>query len=1380
MKKIVTLLVACALTTQSIGGVIAGAEGENEQTMSIGEIMPKNESAGESENEEIKNEENEKITELNETEDSDNNKEKAVDENDAAQEKNEENSSEDEETKLEEADKNDEKAETEVESEKENEDRPVLMSTPIESSFVKGAGSYTFDNEPEFDDWKCPDGKISFAPAVDATGNGGGSIKFEYITKTHPSQNQIKASIPLSTLYSDIAYGECYTVSCKVKGERVKNGAKAYINISSQLNTDQFYPIGLPKSGGTAIGSEWETISLDFIYSSVLGNLEIMFPDGLSKQNDAANYDIYYIDDIKLEKHDTIDPYAEAKGWLKRYSGENVLKVSEKSIDLSETNSLMQTGDKQQIIAYTVSGSEVGEPAGNTKREKTALDGFSFKSSEESVATVDDNGIITAVSDGYTFITASKGTDSAKFLLTVVDNISAEENYVLSETSNYFGKIKDFTGMRDYIYMSFLGSNNYSYAKNATAMNVKTPHVASFKVYDPGTSAFDMNVYYGNYDKNVLWGGTSNQWYDTSYRWSKPDNGFEGTARHAGWHQVALVVDYPTEHSAADGYMACAVYVDGTKVVYKTGGTKDGNYEFETSPWKNELEFYLRDKGLIKEAYVVKCGNDFTLESVTPQSRTDIDVNQSFVFEFSNPIDKTTVDENVVFTDGKQEIPATVTAEGKRLTVTPEYPLEREDTYTVTLKKDLAAEPKVSAVTGNMGADRNFIFTAEKYPLSCTVLQLFGKNMKVELKNNTNESKDAYCVISFYKDNACADVAVREVNFPKNSAELILKNLTTDKITDYKYEIAVYDKNSDGSIGKLLSKPEMKDGIRETLTTDISPKNETRITAGYNSDKGIVEITGYSKTKRSGLPVLVNIRKKGADNTIKNIIRTEAVKTGKNGEVNYNFKLKADDEKERYTVTVAMPFEDTVYEREFNYIDLTEARAYLKQIDNASTNAAVAATDIFNPEKDPFCILDSSFNDLKNKDLLYGAILENKPYADRASDVVSYFKSIYTNALDMNISIWGNEQDCIDDIRENHSNEYWNIKENEAYKTFFEKFGAVQQKNVVGKLKNAKKFADISEIFYLEVIREDITNQSSYSTVYSTLAKYNDIHKINYSVYNELSETKKISVAEKFQKAIGTITSVKELKSTFETYAENEKETKGGNSGESGNSGNSGGSGSKSSGGSYSGTPVGNPEISTKIPDWYEDAKNSASAKIFDDLDSAAWAEESINKLYKLGAISGKTEKLFDPNASIKREELCKIVAAAFKLEKNEEAGAMNFADVGRGQWYTEYVELCYQNGVINGIDDNTFGVGRTVTREEIATILVRAAEAVGKSLDYYFTIFPFADEDEISDWAKKNVHVLRECMIINGVGDGRFAPKDNVTRAQAAKMIAGILDFNY
>jgi len=47
-----------------------------------------------------------------------------------------------------------------------------------------------------------------------------------------------------------------------------------------------------------------------------------------------------------------------------------------------------------------------------------------------------------------------------------------------------------------------------------------------------------------------------------------------------------------------------------------------------------------------------------------------------------------------------------------------------------------------------------------------------------------------------------------------------------------------------------------------------------------------------------------------------------------------------------------------------------------------------------------------------------------------------------------------------------------------------------------------------------------------------------------------------------------------------------------------------------------------------------------------------------------------------------------------------------------------------------------------------------------------------FEDYDEIADYSKTAVDYMYQKGIINGIGDGMFAPKNNVTRVQVAKML--------
>ena len=52
-----------------------------------------------------------------------------------------------------------------------------------------------------------------------------------------------------------------------------------------------------------------------------------------------------------------------------------------------------------------------------------------------------------------------------------------------------------------------------------------------------------------------------------------------------------------------------------------------------------------------------------------------------------------------------------------------------------------------------------------------------------------------------------------------------------------------------------------------------------------------------------------------------------------------------------------------------------------------------------------------------------------------------------------------------------------------------------------------------------------------------------------------------------------------------------------------------------------------------------------------------------------------------------------------------------------------------------------------------------------------------FSDDEMISDYAKDAVYTLRGAEIINGLSDKEFAPLENATRSQAAKMIYGLLE---
>ncbi len=89
--------------------------------------------------------------------------------------------------------------------------------------------------------------------------------------------------------------------------------------------------------------------------------------------------------------------------------------------------------------------------------------------------------------------------------------------------------------------------------------------------------------------------------------------------------------------------------------------------------------------------------------------------------------------------------------------------------------------------------------------------------------------------------------------------------------------------------------------------------------------------------------------------------------------------------------------------------------------------------------------------------------------------------------------------------------------------------------------------------------------------------------------------------------------------------------------------------------------------------------------------------------------------------------------------------------------------------GVVNGKDDNRFGPGDALTREEAAVILKNAAIAAGKDLD--IGSVSFSDMKNVSKWAVDAVKAVGSNGVMNGT-DGKFSPKEFITTEQA---IAGI-----
>ena len=117
-------------------------------------------------------------------------------------------------------------------------------------------------------------------------------------------------------------------------------------------------------------------------------------------------------------------------------------------------------------------------------------------------------------------------------------------------------------------------------------------------------------------------------------------------------------------------------------------------------------------------------------------------------------------------------------------------------------------------------------------------------------------------------------------------------------------------------------------------------------------------------------------------------------------------------------------------------------------------------------------------------------------------------------------------------------------------------------------------------------------------------------------------------------------------------------------------------------------------------------------------------------------------------------------------------AKADDFTDVSRSDWFYDYVDYVSSKGYFRGTTETTFAPQRNMTRAMFVVVLSRFDGAKGDSSQSAFTdVAPGAWCTAAINWAAAN-------KIVEGKGDGTFAPDAPITRAQMCAIINRYLNY--
>ncbi len=172
----------------------------------------------------------------------------------------------------------------------------------------------------------------------------------------------------------------------------------------------------------------------------------------------------------------------------------------------------------------------------------------------------------------------------------------------------------------------------------------------------------------------------------------------------------------------------------------------------------------------------------------------------------------------------------------------------------------------------------------------------------------------------------------------------------------------------------------------------------------------------------------------------------------------------------------------------------------------------------------------------------------------------------------------------------------------------------------------------------------------------------------------------------------------------------------------------------------------------------------------FSDVNETAWYYSDVTWVNENGLFVGTGNTLFSADMPMTRSMLVTVLARLHKADLSAYTDC-SFDDVEAGVWYTASIEWARVNGLISGTGDNRFLPEAKISRQDLATILVRYAKFAGKDIKV-ISSGQFADHDQIALYAKESVYRLKDAGIISGKTGNIFDPKINATRAEVAAIL--------
>lgn len=164
------------------------------------------------------------------------------------------------------------------------------------------------------------------------------------------------------------------------------------------------------------------------------------------------------------------------------------------------------------------------------------------------------------------------------------------------------------------------------------------------------------------------------------------------------------------------------------------------------------------------------------------------------------------------------------------------------------------------------------------------------------------------------------------------------------------------------------------------------------------------------------------------------------------------------------------------------------------------------------------------------------------------------------------------------------------------------------------------------------------------------------------------------------------------------------------------------------------------------------------------------WAASSIMTGIQLAYLTKYQDGSFQPNRYMNRSELSASLSLAFGFLPVDNYVFYDIeTDPNKG-----YIYALYERGIINGYENGSFSPQKAISRGEFANLIFNLLDSWnGYELSFSENYF-FSDVEGY--WGKDAIENVAQMGLMTGGTDGRFRPKDPITRGECMVVLERLL----